>query len=282
MSISITTVNIGDVFPMAAFDDFLTMGSTGMDIGGMGQVLDTSLLSAFLLPSNLLQTLPVPQLPTPVSTADFPDSGAMSLMPSRSPHTRPTTTSRCATKRKRHVPAPDCCIYLETVSSGLAATLPCEHVLHRLCLFSLMNSPVLGALSMVRCPLCRYAIDRYDLRGTCDVTVPRVIQTAKRCAGIRLLTNGYHLSPVDPPSRIVARLIQDCKDTSADDGFVYNIAILSIERAISHRLRFVQTLAMQLQAPQNQLHDPLEFISENLACHVEVLMRVANHVDNNA
>lgn len=265
MSISITTVNIGDIFPVNAFNElFPPMNAT---------VLDNSILSALLFPSNLGRNGPIPQIPTPVCTSDFPDT------PDPLPVTSKVLAVRCPTKRKRTGTCQDCCICLETVSPNIAATLPCGHAFHRLCLFSLMTYPVLGARSMVHCPMCRYALDRYDIRPICDVSVRRMLQAAQRCKSLRKLINGCHASNVEPSFRVVAKLIQDCQTTTADDGFVYNVALLAIDRALSHHLNFARTLAMQFQSPHNQQHDPLEFISQNLACHVEVLMRTANHVD---
>ena len=65
---------------------------------------------------------------------------------------------------------------------------------------------------------------------------------------------------------------------TADDGFVYNVCILAIDRANAHRLNFARTLGIQLKSSRNQIHDQVEFITQNLACHIEVLMRTSNQV----
>ena len=270
MSISITTLNFADVFPFSTLDELLP------DAGpfGLPSVLDSTLLSAFLV-SNSPMHAAIPQLPTPVCTSDFPDGGR------KRPRAAPGPAAVSPAKRPCNPAAvADCCICLEPLGgSSEPATLPCKHSLHRLCLFSLMTYPVLGARSMVRCPMCRYAVDRYDISGICDVSVPRIVSAARRCANLRKLTNGGCSSAQQSSFQVAARLIQGCNKMTADDGFVYNVAVLAIDRAVTHRLSFARTLALQLKAPRNRIHDPVEFIAENLACHVEVLMRTSNQVD---
>ena len=144
-----------------------------------------------------------------------------------------------------------------------------------------MNYPVLGERSMVHCPLCRDSLDRYDIRERigCDVSVKRMAQTALRCDKLRKLTNGSGaltaMGSSLPLSRVVAQLVQGCRSMTADDGFVYNVAILAIDRAILHRKHFARTLDMQLRSPRNQDHDTMELIQSNLACHIQVLMRTS-------
>ena len=146
-----------------------------------------------------------------------------------------------------------------------------------------MTYPVLGARSMVHCPMCRYALDRHDLESAlgCDVSVWRLAQTERRCKSLRQLTDGctpLAMGSTEPVSRVVARLVQDCNEMTADDGFVYNVAVLAIERSLFHRSNFVRSLAIQLQARRNHSQDAIEFIKENLACHVDVLIRTSNSV----
>ena len=266
MSISITTVNIGDAFPFSAFEDLFV--DSGPSV--FGGLLDSPLLS-----SLLMQGTRIPEIPTPVSTAGFPDSEA----PIRK-RTRSSTSS--LSKRACLSPTPDCCICLEPVLHSNAATLACKHTLHRVCLFSLMTFPVLGARSMVHCPLCRHALDRYDIKILCDVSVLRLVQAAKRCSGLRKLTTGACSSSREPSFQVAAKLIQGCNKMTADDGFVYNVCVLAIERANTHRLNFARTLGMQLKSSRNQIHDQVEFIAQNLACHIEVLMRTSNQVESSS
>jgi hypothetical protein len=243
-------------------------------------ILDNgSFLSSLFLPQNLMVPQ-IPQLPTPVTTSNFPDVDAERHEPS---NCAPTGRGR----RKRVRPnAPDCSICLEPVTQK-PAVLPCKHELHRSCLFSLMTYPILGARSMVHCPMCRYALDRYDLQNAlhCDISVRRLAQSARRCGLLRKLTNGtFHstaLGSSQPISRVVATMVAGCQNMTADDGFVYNVAVLAIDRAISHRQNLASSLKVQLQCPRNRSLDPFEFISGNISCHVEVLMRTASAaVDN--
>jgi hypothetical protein len=254
---------------MAALDELFSM-----EMGGDGAAAG-SFLSSLFLPPNLLFG-PIPQLPTPVCTSDFPDPCTEDPPPGKQQY----KPSGGRGRRKRVRPnTPDCCICLEPVLHH-AAVLPCKHELHRNCLFSLVTYPVLGARSMVHCPMCRYALDRYDLRGMgCDVSVQRLVRTAQRCACLRQLANGscatLAAGTAEPVSRIVAHMVQSCGDVTADDGFVYNTAVLALDRAIMHRHNFVTSLAAQLQCPRNASLDPMDFITRNLTCHLEVLMRTA-------
>ena len=264
MSISITTVNIGDAFPFSAFEELFADSGPAV----FGGLLDSPLLS-----SLLMQGTRIPEIPTPVSTADFPDSD-----PRAKKRTRSCTSG--LSKRACLSSTLDCCICLEPVLQSNSATLACKHTLHRVCLFSLMTFPVLGARSMVHCPLCRHALDRYDIKSLCDVSVMRMVQATQRCARLRKLTTGACSFSREPSFQVAAKLIQGCNKMTADDGFVYNVCVLAIDRANMHRLNFSRTLGIQLKSSRNQIHDPLEFINQNLACHVEVLMRTSNQVDN--
>lgn len=96
--------------------------------------------------------LAVPQLPTPVCTADFPDA-----------HKGVRHTSPPLPQKQRRLT--NCSICLESMRPVRSLTLPCGHTHHRVCIFSVLTVPVLGAQSMLRCPLCRYSLDRYDLRS---------------------------------------------------------------------------------------------------------------------
>jgi hypothetical protein len=94
----------------------------------------------------------------PVITTEFPDTAA---------------TQR---KRKRVTSSPnpnqshECSICLEPVVSldtgvALSITFPCKHVFHRVCVFAVLTTSTLGSDSMMRCPMCRYKLDRHDLGG---------------------------------------------------------------------------------------------------------------------
>ena len=144
MSISITTVSFAERrYPGAR-----------PDAPPFDETLDAMLAGLFgapQMPTYGPALLFVPQVPTPVSTAEFPD---------RSP--RATGRSRPARGEKRT--RTDCCpvcLEPETCGARLLA-LPCGHTMHRLCAFALLTAPILGARSMLRRPLCRQSLDRYD------------------------------------------------------------------------------------------------------------------------
>ena len=171
----------------------------------------------------------------------------------------------------------DCVVCLEALPPRGTLTLPCKHVFHRTCIFSVLTSPVLGACSMLRCPMCRMSVDRHDLRAMgLDVSPQRLALAHQRCSSLRHLASGFSLySSHQPVLRGIAVLVQQCADTEAADGFLYNAAILAIERSLFHRMNLVKSLEMQLRTPRNRRFDPVEFIRTSLACHVEVLIHTA-------
>jgi hypothetical protein len=262
---------------------------------------NTLLRAAFVIP-HIPQLFSVPQIPSPVSTADFPP--------------RPARRSRVSTfgrKRARRIQAPDhsvtCCICLLNLEADDedTVTLPCSHSLHRLCLFSVLTAPSLGANGMLRCPLCRSSIDRHDLhtmgffQGTplqaisgVDTSPGRLATAARRCNAIRTLSHGRlgHIAATtsQPVCRVVARLVQQCAGTEPLDGFLYNTCVLAIERSLFHKKHFSES--MQMQPPTNDSMDGVDTFRLQLArgitqtlgscdgedCHVDVLIRSANVV----
>ena len=101
-------------------------------------------LASILSQSMLLQEHTHARSVGPIITTEFPDTG----------HKR---------KRGRR-PTGECSICLDPVL-GRAITLPCGHVFHRICVFAILTTSTLGSDSMMRCPLCRYKLDRYDVGG---------------------------------------------------------------------------------------------------------------------
>ena len=204
----------------------------------------------------------IPQLPVPMSTIDFPDK----------------RRGRRARKRLRTAAllASDCAVCLEDLPSS-ALPLPCGHRFHRACIFAVLTSPVLGACSMMRCPMCRAAVDRHDLGAMgFDVSPRRLALAHSRCVSLRCLAVGIgpfagHL----PVLRTISLLVRQCADTEAVDGFLYNAAVLAIERSLFHRINLAKSIEVQLQAPRNRRFEPVEFIRTSVACHVEVLMHTA-------
>lgn len=171
--------------------------------------------------------------------------------------------------RKRCRVAPDtdtnCSICLESMDRNNAVQLPCKHYLHVLCMVSLLPGMALGSRSMVRCPMCRYDIDRYDL-GTMGfpVRVRDIVSAGTKCKTIRELRNEQNRTCDQ-----VARLVRTSYQTCATDGLVYNVCVLSIERALRHRRMFMQSINLVTR---------LEEIELSLACHLTVLMHIPPEV----
>jgi hypothetical protein len=173
----------------------------------------------------------------------------------------------------------DCVICLEpVVGATTLLTLPCGHAFHRVCVFAVLTAPVLGACSMFRCPMCRASVDRHDLGALgVDVSPHRLCLAQQRCDSLRRLVAGVQTPHHQqlPVMHAVATLVRRCTATEAVDGFLYNVAVLAIERTLFHRINLIRSLETQLRAPRNRRFDPVEFIRTSLACHVEHLIRTA-------
>lgn len=171
-------------------------------------------------------------------------------------------------------------------SSDGGVLAACGHELHAGCLWGILPSLCLGAESMMRCPLCRHPIDRYDLiaMGYGDtVTHPRQLAAvAQRCHAFRSLVtpeggSSAVLTGV-PRSTLTARLVQRCASLTARDGFVYNTCVLPLERMLHHKQNFANSLHLQLSTlHRSGPYDRCAFIDSSLACHVDVLIHTAHH-----
>jgi hypothetical protein len=88
--------------------------------------------------------------PGPITTTEFPD---------KQPRMR---------KRTRHpasVAPETCSICLDTIDdTSRTIQMPCGHIFHRMCVFSVLTTTTYGSDSMMRCPMCRYKLDRHDLQ----------------------------------------------------------------------------------------------------------------------
>ena len=88
----------------------------------------------------------------PITTTEFPDA-------------RTGQPKRFMRKRTRSEQHGTCSICIESVNRlAHAILLPCGHCFHRTCIFSVLTTSTLGSNSMMRCPLCRHMLDRYDLQ----------------------------------------------------------------------------------------------------------------------
>lgn len=136
-----------------------------------------------------------------------------------------------------------------------------------------------------------------------DVSPANVARAGARCGRFRQLIQGgaatcsLHLGMA--PSQWTAGLVIGCRDMVADDGFVYNVCALALDRALFHRAGLVRTLGAQYQQAvrhgthagrclaeieclQTSSWTHLNFcdvIQNSLACHIEVLVRAARHQD---
>lgn len=169
-------------------------------------------------------------------------------------------------RRRSSMTLPDggtCCVCLEPMTKTKVVELPCHHHIDLLCLASVIPNVGLGSRSMIRCPLCRYELDRYDLQNMGFLVTPQIIKHIERCChGVRRLTNETQKTTAE-----VARLVRSCVGTCVSDGLVYNTCILAIERALHHKMLFIRSIEGNLQQRP-------EAIDASLACHVEVLMHL--------
>lgn len=216
----------------------------------------------------------VPQIPRPLSTSGFPL--ARRSCSKRWRETDPPTA--------RSFQAENCPVCLETVKAGSTAdtVLPCGHHMHRACAYGLLTLPVLGADAMMRCPLCRCTLDRYDLEGMgLDVSPSQLRGIARRCDAVRALGAGGGMTATyQPDYASVAQLVRTCAGARASDGFVYNTVLLSIERAIFHRRGLAKGIAAQLRrSPSASREDELDYIAGAVACHVQVLAETSHATD---
>ena len=215
----------------------------------------------------------------PISTVDFP---------------RPTDRKRTRRVRRPTARGEGCCICLESLAApgrppgaegggglrrprGSVVTLPCTHSLHDRCLWAVQTNGSLGATSMMRCPLCRFALDRYSLYAMgYDVRPSQLVGIAGACGAFRaLLTNDLWRQHRGPDARRLAlvRAIRQCRSLSALDGFVYNTCVVALERMLQHKRLMVHTLRLQMG---RRPPDPMEVIRSTLAYHVDVLIHTAH------
>ena len=81
------------------------------------------------------------------------------------------------------------------------------------------------------------------------------------------------------PSQLTASLVMGCRDMVADDGFVYNVCALALERALFHRMGLVRSLTTEINraAARGAEESVDERVKNIVACHLEVLMGAAHH-----
>lgn len=141
----------------------------------------------------------------------------------------------------------------------------------------------------------------------------RLAIAAGRCDGLRKLTTGSVQQTAAASSqpvlnrilgqprirmvqtRVVSLLVQQCAQTEAIDGFLYNSCILAIDRALSHKKRFYDAMQIQARLTQASPTDTGTSFDAHLVnqstylpnacvqiddseCHIEVLIRSANAI----
>lgn len=231
--------------------------------------------------NNVLRR-PVFTIPRPMTTSSFPFQNT----PRRRAGKRTRGAPVASRGRRCHSDPTDCPVCLETVcgSDPHTATLPCGHSMHSVCANGLLTLPVLGADSMMRCPLCRCTVDRYDLliMGM-DVSPSRLRLVERRCAAVRSLASGGGMTPASLPDYGgVAQLVRAAAKTESSDGFVYNTVLLALDRALFHRRGIVMNIAAQLIYKAATLRNPgdeIAFIEGAVACHIQVLLETAHVAD---
>lgn len=312
--------NNNNFFPSPGVYDFPPAVFTPLFFGG-GPDHQGGMFAAtmFLGGPAMMQQQParhIVGLPRPISTADFPDVSAPEVAPLRIKRARSTTAGSGRPPRKlmKHAsPAVVCCICLETVGCGAPraaedspppppcplmgatplALQPCGHVMHTGCMCAVVvPAGAAGAEAVVRCPLCRAALDRYDL-GTMGFDVrPCALRVgAARCNALRHLRDGtlgaaVNTAQGESRGHALARVLGICRDVSMRDGFVYNVCVLGIERALYHR----RELAIALHAELLRAPPPpptatyvYDMVQVALGVHIDFLMKAGReaHEDEN-
>lgn len=254
----------------------ITIGLVNFPLFGSDESMQSmsSTLVPTFLSTQLLNNLNVHTTLSPISTSIFPDRERTKRIKGVRRGMRNVYYKRLWTRTK------ECCICLEPIRRIHICQLPCGHTMHRLCVCSLLNSLVHGSQSMLRCPLCRYELDRFSLQSMGFAMGPaRIAAASRRCHALRSLGGGMFSG--DPTLETTARMVQRCHGMVAPDGLIFNVCALSIERALQHRLAFGGILKTELKLAVriNSNIDVVDFISRKLACHIDVLMHTGNVIE---
>lgn len=118
------------------------------------EAVDGNALGVLALPtvgpilSTLFHAVPTPapalRIPRPICTVDFPSEAAVAKPPRKRSRRGSLPASVSVPKDPE-----DCAICLESLSMETLC-LPCGHQYHRLCLFSLLTSPVLPSVGITK------------------------------------------------------------------------------------------------------------------------------------
>lgn len=208
----------------------------------------------------------------------------------------------------------DCCICLEiggiryfhiiTITRGVPPPralsphpnpqrhdLPCQHSFHAPCLWGVLTNLCLGSHSMMRCPLCRYSVDRYDLQAMgYDVRPSNLRRISWGCTAYHdLVTGALSAVSIHPggnsalsrSSRVTRAILRSATLTSMD-GYVFNTCLLSLHRMIFHKINFAESLHQQMLLMPARGNDPaatcderIAFVNSSLDCHIDVLIHTA-------
>lgn len=217
----------------------------------------------------------VPQLPHPVSTTGFKAPRIRRTHRTPPPQVRPRRAPLA--DDERHRGDKNCPVCLEPIlRRPQHICLPCGHQMHGTCAFGLLNLPVLGASAMVRCPLCRAFLDRYDIETMGIPVGPRDLAgVERRCLAVRRLAQPFSATENTKTTEVSA-LVRRCRGGRASDGFIYNIAILPIERALYHRRNLANQIKDQMRLSPTRDYPIADFVDLALECHVTVLIKTAS------
>lgn len=190
------------------------------------------------------------------------------------PITRP-----CQTKRTRFDEDGYCPICLDVLGSDKVTTLPCGHKLHYKCCMALVPVyNVLGSLSMQRCPMCRTEISTEDIPAIigCPTanSVNFLIMAHRRATFTRhvFCSSGY------ANSENKYAIVKQLNKTRSSDGFVYNTALLCLDRMIQNKIGFCNLLTYMLRTQWEHIADECVFIDTHLAGHVDFLMHTSGQL----
>lgn len=183
--------------------------------------------------SHRFTPLPRMSLPVCVTTTEFPLPCKKRGM-ARKRRLLVPRYARARGNRKRVVTSDHeedtCCVCLESLhgSNQNVITLSCDHTFHDRCLWSVQTNNAYGAKGMVRCPLCRTPIDRYDLNAMgLDVSPSQLARIAIRCDALRRLQQNDP-APSSARTTWVKDAVRKCQPLTAVDGFLYNTCILAL------------------------------------------------------
>lgn len=221
---------------------------------------------------NIMFVIPGDTIAPQSPASSFPEPYTTALFP------KPAMTKK---RKKCTTDDDECCVICLESLNCESLRLVCGHHFHRHCILALLPcADVYGERSMLRCPVCRETIVLEDLPAILGVPgllrCSSLVQIHRRVALMRSLfpslPSWYVRNPATapPPHRVVKAL----SSVSDVDGFVYNTALLCIERSLVHRFLFQRFIQFMINSGGGgHPRDTHDFVSTHLTGHVEFLIK---------